>query len=55
MIGRMKQGEDIEFYADKHEERQKVLRQMHESSDQNFPEEDGQESRKKMAQQRAIY
>jgi len=57
MIGRMSQGEDIEFYADKHEERQEVLRQMHESSDQreSFPEEDARESRKTAAQQSAIY
>lgn len=45
---RMRRGEDIEHYADKYEERQKVLRQMHESSDQkeSFPEEDERESRK---------
>lgn len=30
----MKKGEDIEHYADEYEERQKVLREIHESSDE---------------------
>jgi hypothetical protein len=53
---RMRRGEDIEHYADKYEERQEVLRQMHESSDQkeSFPEEDERESRK-MATSRYVY
>jgi hypothetical protein len=57
MIGRMSKGEDIEFYADKHEERQEVLRKMHEEdgSDGGFPEQDERESRKTVAMQRNIY
>lgn len=39
MIGRMKQGEDIEHYADKYEERQEVLRELHEETE-NPKEED---------------
>jgi hypothetical protein len=58
MIGRMNRGEDIEHYADKHEERQEVLRNLHddETSDSGgFIEEDERESRKTVAQQQNIY
>jgi len=56
MIGSMKRGEDIEFYADKYEERQEVLREMNEEeSGGGFPEEDERESRKTVAMQRKPY
>lgn len=59
MIGRMNRGEDIEHYADKYEERQKALREYHESGGANpsggFPEQDKRESRKIVAQQQNIY
>ncbi len=58
MIGRMSQGEDIEFYGDRYEERQEVLRELHEDTDnpkESFPEEDARESRKTVAQQSTIY
>lgn len=32
---RMKRGEDIEFYADKYEERQEVLRELHEDTEES--------------------
>ena len=56
MISQIRQGEDIEHYADGYEERQEVLREIHESDSSNsFPEEDERESRKAVAQQKAIY
>jgi hypothetical protein len=59
MIDQMRQGEDIEHYADKYEERQNVLREFHESGGSNppnrFSEEDERENRKTAVQQKYIY
>lgn len=52
---RMHPGEDIEFYADRYEERQEVLRSLHEEEENSFPEEDERESRKTLAQVRHLY
>jgi len=52
----MHPGEDIEFYADRYEERQEVLRTLHkEEEETNFPEEDRRESRKTVVQVRHLY
>jgi len=58
MIGRVNQGEDLEFYADKFEERQEVLCNLHEEneeSDGGFSEEDERESRKTVTIQHNPY
>ena len=59
MLSQANRGEDIEFYADRYEERQKILRDYYESSSENsgggFPEEDARESRKTAVQQNRIY
>jgi len=54
MSYRMNPGEDIEFYADRYEERQEVLRTLH-KEEESFPEEDRRESRKTLAQVRHLY
>ncbi len=54
MSYRMNPGEDIEFYADRYEERQEVLRDLNEE-EESFPEEDERESRKTLAQVRHVY
>ena len=61
MLSQANRGEDIEFYADRYEERQEVLREYYEegganpSEDGGFPEEDVRESRKTAVQQSRIY
>ena len=63
MLSQASRGEDIEFYADRYEERQEVLREYHRESGANpskdsgggFPEEDARESRKTAIQQSRIY
>ena len=64
MLSQANRGEDIEFYADRYEERQEVLRKYHREGGANlskdsggggFPEEDARESRKTAIQQSRIY
>ncbi len=63
MLSQANRGEDIEFYADRYEERQEVLREYHREGGVNpskdsgggFPEKDARESRKTAIQQNRIY
>ena len=63
MLSQANRGEDIEFYADRYEERQEVLRKYHREGGANpskdsgggLPEEDARESRKTAIQQSRIY
>jgi hypothetical protein len=62
MLGHPNRGEDIEFYADRFEERQEALREYYddeqddvENNGGGFPEEDARESRKTIAQQSEIH